>query len=144
MALNLSSSMNDWTWYPPFNFISFNYIRLISAWLSRIRKIRTLLLSSVAQTQRCKMRTMGNILLIFTILKALIEVTGQQHDCDGFTFSDCNIEDNLVWENDVMILDHKIKWTINNTFIGWQSRALSECLLCICNMWIFLLWQWNM
>ena len=37
-------------------------------------------------------------MLIFLGL-AFLGVDGQ-HDCNDFTFSDCNIEDNVVWEND--------------------------------------------
>ena len=35
---------------------------------------------------------------LFLVIQAFYALG--QHDCNDFTFSECNIEDNIVWEND--------------------------------------------
>ena len=50
-----------------------------------------------------KMKTL-HLYSILYLAYSILDVLGQ-HECNDFTFSDCNIEDNVVWENDQVKLD---------------------------------------
>ena len=51
------------------------------------------------------MKTVSTLLFFFVIF-GQATVRGQ-HACDDFSFTNCNIDDNLIWENGLIETDEK-------------------------------------